>query len=59
MAIVRIDDPNYVFIDLEFDDTVKAEAFLRVMERIWNGPGKAVMQGPRASIAELVETKEL
>jgi hypothetical protein len=55
----RCDDPNYVFIDLEFDSAEKAEAFLRMMERIWSGPGKAVMQGPRASITDLVEAKEL
>jgi len=55
----RHDDPNYLLIDLEFDAREKAEAFLRVMERIWSGPGKAVMQGPRACVAEVVETKEL
>jgi hypothetical protein len=53
------DDPNYVMIDLEFDSLGEAEAFLRAMERIWNGPGKAVMQNPRARIAESVEIQEL
>ena len=54
----RLDDPNGVMIDLEFDRIEEAEAFLRTMERIWSGPGKAVMQSPRACIAELVEAKE-
>ena len=53
------DDPNYVMIDLEFDSLGEAEAFLRTMERVWNGPGKAVMQNPRARIAESVEIQEL
>jgi hypothetical protein len=54
--ILRLhDDPNYVLIDLEFDTAEKAGAFLLAMERIWNGPAKAVMQNPRARIADLVE----
>ena len=53
------DDPNYVMIDLEFDSMGEAEAFVRTMERIWGGPGKAVMQNPRSRIVERVEGKEL
>lgn len=53
------DDPNHVMIDLAFDTLDDAEAFLRSMERIWAGPGKAVMQGPRWRIADIVEAKEV
>ena len=53
------DDPNFVMIDLEFDNRDQADAFLRTMERIWNGPGKAVMQNPRARIVDRVEQKEI
>jgi hypothetical protein len=52
-------DPNYVMIDLEFDSAVEAEAFVLTMQRIWDGPGKAVMQNPRARVADLVEVKEI
>jgi hypothetical protein len=52
-------DPNYVMVDLDFDSIAAAEAFLRKMEGIWGGPGKAVMQNPRGCIANVVETKEL
>ena len=52
-----LDDPNYVLIDLEFDSVAEAEAFLRTMERIWGGPGKAVMQNPRARIVDRMEAK--
>jgi hypothetical protein len=52
------DDPNYVMIDLEFDTVKAAEAFVRTMQRIWDGPGKAVMQNPRACIVHVVEVKE-
>lgn len=51
------DDPNYVMVDLEFGSLGEADAFLRKMETIWGGPGKAVMQNPRARIAERVEDK--
>ena len=53
------DDPNCVLIDLEFDSLAEAKAFLVTMQRIWDGPGKAVMQNPRGRVADVVETKEL
>ena len=53
------DDPNFVMIDLEFDSIDEAQAFLRTMERVWSGPGKEVMTGPRARIIDLVESEEL
>lgn len=53
------DDSNYVMIDMEFDLVSQAEAFLVKMEQIWAGPGKAVMQNPRARITECVETKSI
>lgn len=58
--ILRLqDDPNYVLIDLEFDSLGEAQVFLRTMERIWTGPGKAVMQNPRGRVADVVEAKDL
>lgn len=53
------DQPNVVLIDLEFETAAEVDAFLRSMERIWSGPGKAVMLNPRAQVAELVETREV
>jgi hypothetical protein len=53
------DDPNYVMIDLEFESLREAEAFLRTMQGIWSGPGKAVMQNPRGRIADVVEVKAI
>jgi hypothetical protein len=52
-------DPNYVMIDLEFDTNGEAEAFVQKMQRIWDGPAKAIMQNPRARIADFVEDKDL
>ncbi len=56
-VLQQIDDPNYVMIDLEFETIEEAEAFLRKMEQIWGGPGKAVMQNPRARIMHRVEDR--
>ena len=53
------DDPNFVMIDLEFGSDDQARAFLGTMERIWNGPGKAVMLNPRARVMDLVEAKDV
>jgi hypothetical protein len=52
-------DPNYVLVDLEFDTLKEAEAFLQTMQRIWGGPGKAVMQNPSGRVVDIVETREL
>ena len=52
------DDPNLVMIDLDFDTLAAADAFLRAMETIWAGPAKAVMQNPRARVADVVEARE-
>jgi hypothetical protein len=54
-----VGDPTLVLIDLEFDTVQAAEAFLRTMERIWNGPGKAVMQNPSARLVDVVESRDI
>ena len=53
MPIVRIEH------SVPFDSVEMAETFLRTMQRIWGGPGKAVMLNPSGRIADIVETKEL
>jgi len=58
--ILRLqNDPNFVMIDLEFDTTGAAEAFVQTMQGIWGGAGKAVMRNPSARIADVVESKEV
>jgi len=52
-------EPNYVMIDLEFDNTAEAEAFVQKMERIWDGPAKGIMLNPRARIADFIEGKDV
>lgn len=58
--ILRLqDDPNFVMIDLEFGSVREVEVFLNKMRHVWSGPGQAVMQDPRARVADVVEAREL
>ena len=53
------DDPNYVLIDLEFDNINQAEDFRSAMRNLWkSSDAQKVMQDPQMRIVELVETKE-
>jgi len=57
-----VDDPNYVLIDLDFDSTDRAEAFLSQMRRVWASPNAApALRGgaPRAAVLRAVETVTL
>jgi len=60
--IVRpVDDPNFVAVDLEFDATSGATAFLEALEVLWKSPQAiALFDGgtPRARIVEDVESRE-
>ena len=55
-----IDDPNYVMIDLDFDSSRAAEAFLAVMRKVWQSPvaTPALAGTPQTRIIEVVESKE-
>jgi len=52
-------DPNYVFIDLEFDTAEGAQNLLSAMQQIWNKVEGTVMTGPKSRIVEVVENKSL
>lgn len=55
-----IDDPNYIAVDLEFDDAPRAVAFRAALENLWRSPQAAPALGgiPRARIVEVVEDRE-
>ncbi len=42
-----IDDPNHVFIDLEFDTTSEAESFLAAMRSVWERVQGRVIWDPQ------------
>ena len=56
-----IDDPNYVIIELEFDGSSEAEAFLSAMRRnVWSSreAAPALVGEPQTRIVDAVEVKE-
>jgi len=55
-----IDDPNYVMIDLGFDDSSAAEAVLAALREVWRSPAAApaLAGSPQTRIVEVVESKE-
>lgn len=55
-----IDDPNYIIIDLDFDGSSEAQAFLAAMRNVWRSPraASALIGSPQARILEAVESEE-
>ena len=55
-----VDDPNYVMIDLDFDSSSEAEAFLAAMRQVWLSAqaAPALIGSPQARIVEAVESQE-
>lgn len=52
-------EPNYVAIDLEFENKETAEKMLAALQTLWKKVEGTVMTGPQAKIFELIETVEL
>ncbi len=55
-----VDDPNYVMVDLEFDNRDEAEAFRAALRDLWGRVQDRFgwTESPRARIVENVESKE-
>ena len=55
-----IDDPNYVMIDLEFDNVKTTEDFLTSMREVWQSAAAApaLAGSPQTRIVEVVESKK-
>lgn len=54
-----IDDPNYVMLDLEFDNSSAAEAALAALREVWRSPAAApaLAGSPQTRLVEYVESK--
>ena len=53
-----VDDPNYAIVDLEFESRGDAEGCLAALQSLWRQVEGTVMEGPRARIVEMVESKD-
>jgi ribose 5-phosphate isomerase len=51
----KIDDPNYVIVDLEFDNSNDAEACHQKLRNLWNRVEGTVMNNPQSRIIEVIE----
>jgi hypothetical protein len=52
------DNPNYVIIDLEFDNPDNAQATLNALKNLWGKVEGTVMNNPKTRILEITESKE-
>jgi hypothetical protein len=54
------DDPNYVVVDLEFDNVLEAEAFLDRLRALWSRVvEEGLIDNPRARILNEAESAEI
>ncbi len=53
-----VDDPNYVIIDLEFDDFAHAQKTLNTLKGLWNKVEGTVMVNPKNRIMHVADFKE-
>jgi hypothetical protein len=55
-----VDDPNYVMIDLSFDNSEAAEAALTALRELWrsSAASSVLMGSPQIRIVEVVESKQ-
>ena len=52
------DDPNYVIVDLEFDNLNSAEAALADLRKLWTQVEGKIMVNPQTRILNVVENIE-
>lgn len=55
----RTDNPNFIVVDLEFDNLKEAEATYTALQSLWkNVDGKIIIK-PQIKILELIESREI
>ena len=53
-----VDDPNYLIVDLEFDDAQQAEAMLSSLRKLWGQVEGTIIAQPHARVFNVLETRE-
>lgn len=54
-----MDNPNYVLIDLEFDNLANAESALTALHKLWSNVEGKVMVDPQTRILNMIESIEI
>ncbi|MEO5569338.1 MAG: hypothetical protein ABIT08_16470 [Bacteroidia bacterium] len=54
-----VDDPNYVIIDLEFDNLTTAENTLAALRNLWTKVEGTIIMNPQTRILDLVESLDI
>lgn len=57
--LLRVDNPNYVMIDLEFERLVDLEKFHTILQKLWSNVDGKIIEGPGSHSARLIEYKDL
>jgi ribosomal protein L35AE/L33A len=55
----KADEPNYIIIDLDFDNMKEAEACHGKLRNLWARVEGSVMNDPRSRIIEVIENENL
>jgi hypothetical protein len=55
----RIDNPDFVVIDLEFDDLKKAQDTMTALRGLWERVEGKIMINPQIRILNLVESRDV
>jgi hypothetical protein len=54
----QIDNPNYIILELEFDNLDEAKILLTALQKLWKQVEGKVIMSPQARIVETIESKE-
>jgi hypothetical protein len=54
----KAEDPNYIIVDLEFDNSNDAQAALVALRNLWGKVEGTIMANPQARILDMVELRE-
>jgi hypothetical protein len=54
-----IDNPNFVVVDLEFDDLKEAEDSFAALQILWKKVEGKIMANPQTRMLKLIESKDI
>jgi hypothetical protein len=55
----KADNPNFVIIDLEFNDLKSAEEVISTLQKLWKDVDGKIIMNPKIRILKVIESKEI